>query len=127
MYPPGVVPPLALFHGVAGGYFETMGIRLVRGRGIDWGNVERSEPVVVVDELFADRFFPALNPIGEHIASNTPPARLGETPKPHWLTIVGVVANTPTRALAETQPTPQIYVPMSIAGGPTYPSPTWRP
>ena len=77
---------------------------LIRGRGIDWGNVERSEPVVVVDEVFAERFFPDQDPIGEHVASNRPPARPGETPSSTWLTIVGVVSNTPTRALAETQP-----------------------
>ena len=122
IYPPGTVPPLALFHAVAGSYFETMGIRLVRGRGIDWKSIDRAESVVVVDEVFADRFFPGLDPIGEHIASNRPPARVGETPQLEWLTIIGVVSQTPARALAETQPIPQIYMPMSIAGGPDIPS-----
>jgi putative ABC transport system permease protein len=31
---------------------------------------------------------------------------------------VGVVSNTPTRALAEADPLAQVYMPMSIAGGP---------
>ena len=99
---------------------QTMGIRVVRGRA-SIGEARRAESVVVVDELFASRFFPGQNPIGEHIASNRPPARVGETPTLEWLTIIGVVSHTPTRALAETQPIPQIYMPMSIAGGPDIP------
>ena len=43
-------PPIASFVAVAGGYFEAMGMRIVRGRGIDKGDVERNEPVVVVSE-----------------------------------------------------------------------------
>ncbi len=125
VYPPGTVPPVALFHAVAGGYFEAMGIRFVRGHGIDWGSVERNEAVVVVDELFAERFFRNQNPIGEHIASNRPAARPGETPSLSWLTIVGVVSNTPNHALAETDATPQLYMPMSIAGGPDIPRSTF--
>src|SRR5215469_2571034 len=40
---------------------------------------------------------------------------------PTWLTIVGVAANTPTFELAEATPSPQLYMPMSIAGGPDIP------
>jgi predicted lysophospholipase L1 biosynthesis ABC-type transport system permease subunit len=39
-------------------------------------------------------------------------------PPPAWLTIVGVVGNTPSAALVEADPTPKLYMPMSIAGGP---------
>jgi putative ABC transport system permease protein len=98
-----------------------MRIRLIRGRSIDRGDVERHEPVVVVDEVFADRFFPNQNPIGERVASNRPPAKPGEEPNFTWLTIVGVVSKTPTRVLADPNPTAQVYMPMSIAGGPDFP------
>ena len=40
---------------------------------------------------------------------------------PPWLTIVGVVSNTPFTALAERNPMPIVYMPMSIAGGPGIP------
>jgi putative ABC transport system permease protein len=118
--PPGTIPPIALFRAVAGGYFEAMGIRLLRGRGIERGDIERREPEVVVNEAFAGIFFPNRNPIGEHVASNRAPARSGEA-NLTWLTIVGVVSNTPTRALADPIPAPQLYMPMSIAGGPDSP------
>jgi putative ABC transport system permease protein len=120
--PPGTVPPLAVFSAVASGYFEDMGIRLIRGRSIDRGDIERREPVVVVDEVFAERMFPNQNPIGEHVASNRPPATLTEEASLTWLTIVGVVSRTPTRILADPNPTAQVYMPMSIAGGPDVPA-----
>ena len=118
--PPGTVPPLAVFNAIAAGYFDTMGIRLVRGRTLDRADIERREPVVVVDEVFAQRIFPNQNPIGEHVASNRPPTRPGENPN-LWLTIVGVVSKTPTRVLADSDPIAQLYMPMSIAGGPDVP------
>ena len=98
-----------------------MGIRLLRGRGINRSDVERSEPAVVVNEAFAERFFPGQNPIGKHVSSNRAPARPGEAPKLTWLTIVGIVSNTPTSVLADPNPASQLYMPMSIAGGPDYP------
>jgi putative ABC transport system permease protein len=118
---PGTVPPIALFRAIAGGYFEAMGIRLLRGRVVERSDIGRKEPAVVVNEAFAAVFFPNQNPIGERVASNRAPPRSGEAANLALLTIVGVVSNTPTRALAEPSPPPQLYMPMSIAGGPDFP------
>jgi putative ABC transport system permease protein len=113
-YPAGTLPPPALFNAVAGGYFEAMGTRILRGRGIDRSDVDRREPVVVVDQIFADRHFRGEDALGREIAFNRP----GELT---WLRIVGIAATTPTRALGEASPLPKIYMPMSIAGGPGIP------
>ena len=94
-------------------------------------DVERSEPNVVVNQAFADTVFPNPDPIGARIRSNAPPRRRdGAVPAgsawdggpPPWLTIVGIVSNTPIMALAERNPTPMVYMPMSIAGGPGIPA-----
>jgi putative ABC transport system permease protein len=124
VYPPGAIPPVALFRAIAGGYFEAMGMRILRGRGIDRGDVDRHESIVVINRTLADQFFPNQNPIGQRVATNLPPARAGEPPTHTWLTIVGIVANTPTFALAETNPIGQLFMPMSIAGGPDIPTST---
>jgi putative ABC transport system permease protein len=80
--------------------------------------------IVVINRALADQFFPNQNPIGQRVASNRAPARAGEPPTRTWLTIVGVVATTPTFALAEVNPIGQLFMPMSIAGGPDIPRST---
>ncbi len=122
----------ALLCAVADGYIEAMGIPLLRGRGIGPGDLEQPEPAVaVVNQAFVDVLFADQDPMGERVRSNAPPT---SEPRPDgaggwtwdgappWLTIVGVVANTPTRALAETTPVPRLYMPMSVAGGPDIPA-----
>jgi putative ABC transport system permease protein len=72
-----------------------------------------------VNKALADAFFPGKDPIGRRVRSSTPPR--STLPIPPWLTIIGVVSDTPTIALAEPAPMPQLYMPMSIAGGPDIP------
>ena len=115
----GTLQPRALFYAVAGGYFETTGMRLLRGRSIDRRDVERAEPVVVVNKALADTVFPSRDPIGQRLRS--PRLQNPSLNTPTSLEIVGVVANTPAVALAEPTPVPQVYMPMSIAGGPDVP------
>ena len=123
---------LARLCAVSGGHVQALGLRLLRGRAVERDDVERGQPNVVVNKAFADMVFPAGDPIGQRIRSNAPPRT---TPRPEgagnsawdggappWLTIVGVVSNTPFMALAERNPMPMVYMPMSIAGGPDIPS-----
>jgi predicted permease len=109
----------AWFRAVAGGYLETAGIRLIRGRTITQSDVDRREPVVVIDEALAAMYFPGQDPIGKRVRSGAPANP--KLPTPPWLEIVGLVARTPTGAL--TAPSlPQMYMPMSIAGRPDIPA-----
>src|SRR5438093_1460304 len=115
----GTLRPRALFYAVAGGYFEATGIRLLRGRFIDRGDVERGAPVAVVNTALADALFPNQDPLGKRFRSSGPPTSSPNAPP--WLEIVGVVSNTPVFSLAERTPVAQLYMPMSIAGGPDIP------
>ena len=89
--------PVVMFRAVAAEYFEVMGMRLLRGRTLSTDDVDFGYSNVVVNQRFADAYFPGQDPIGQRIASSRPPT----LPPPAWLTIVGIVANTPTMALAE--------------------------
>jgi putative ABC transport system permease protein len=71
--------PLVDTIGTRAGYFETMGMRVVAGRGFDRVRHEGVREAVV-DQLLARQFFPTGNPIGAAIPYN----KLS-------LTIVGVV------------------------------------
>jgi predicted permease len=82
---------------VDAGYFETMEIPLVQGRGFDSRDREGSAPVAIVNESFARRFWPGENPIGRRFSSRRGGARevigvakdgkywsLTEAPQPHF-------------------------------------------
>src|SRR5690348_2301419 len=50
------------------GYFHAMAIQLVKGRGISPADTADSEPVVVVNQAFAKRYFPNQDAVGGHIS-----------------------------------------------------------
>jgi putative ABC transport system permease protein len=106
--------PVVQFRAVADGFVETMGMRLLRGRTLNRDDVERQQANVMVNQAFADAYFPNQDALGRRVASSRPPS----LPPPAWLAIVGVVGNTPSAALVEVDPTPKLYMPMTIAGGP---------
>lgn len=59
--------PAGDFRVVTPGYFETMGIRLLRGRTIADSDGPTAPPVIVIDESFAKAVFGDANPIGRRI------------------------------------------------------------
>ncbi len=67
--------------GASSNYFRTMEIPLVQGRFFDDHDSEPKAPAVcIIDQKFADRFWPKQSPLGKRIGN----------PK-NWITIVGVV------------------------------------
>jgi putative ABC transport system permease protein len=73
------------------GYFETMKIPIVNGRGFESGDAA-GPPVVVVNEAMVKRFYPKVSPIGRRIrlccgdSAGPPTARVPN----QWYSIVGV-------------------------------------
>jgi predicted permease len=84
---------------VSPSYFETMGVRIARGRGFTDADRAGSEAVAVISETAARVFWSGRDPIGERIrfAPGTP-----------WMTVVGVAADVRTRRLGEP-PEPLLY------------------
>ena len=96
--PPGEFNTTA-FLTVSEQYFDTAGIRLLRGRGITRDDNLRSPDVVIVNEAFVRRYFPGEDPIGKRIAYG---ARSDEH---YWRTIVGLAADTREQLGQPAQPT----------------------
>jgi len=48
-------------------YFRTMQIPLLKGRFFDDHDITGSQSVAIVDQKFADRFWPNDNPVGKHV------------------------------------------------------------
>ena len=92
--------PSANFYAVSGGFFEAMGIRLIRGRTIDDGDRDGAPRVAVINETFARRFYPGEDPIGRRFIISQGPDDLRE--------IVGIVADTKQYGLAADTPA-QVY------------------
>ena len=53
-------------------YFETLGTRVVRGRGIDERDGPRAAMVAVVNEAFVRRFLPETDPLGRRLGIGGP-------------------------------------------------------
>src|SRR5512138_568184 len=60
--------PTADIRAVSPGYFETMGIRLARGRDFGTDDGRGAPPVAVVNEPFVRRFLPGGDPVGRRLA-----------------------------------------------------------
>ena len=100
--PPGQAN-LAAFLTVSEQYFDTAGIRLVRGRAIARDDTLQSPDIVVVNEAFARRYFPGEDPIGRRIAYGA------RNDNHYWRTIVGLAADTREQLGQPAKPT--IYAP----------------
>ncbi|MHC4147102.1 MAG: ABC transporter permease, partial [Planctomycetota bacterium] len=61
-------PRESLMLSVSEGYFETVGINLLKGRNFLDTDTGRSQDVVIVNEEFGRVFFPDENPLGQFIA-----------------------------------------------------------
>ena len=87
---------------VLGDYFRAVGIPLRSGRVFDSRDRVGSEPVMVINETLARRFFPGQDAVGQQI-------KLGshQSPGP-WYTIIGVVADSKNDGLIK-EARPQTY------------------
>ncbi len=86
------------------GYFATLGLPLLRGRTFTEMDQLKSERVVIVNELFVQKFFGARSSIGKRIW-------LGDEDAKHnriWSEIVGVVGNA-RDGNPRVAPRPEIY------------------
>jgi predicted permease len=77
--------PEAIYRAVLPGYFNAMGLPLLRGRDLTESDNEQGAPVVIVNERLARTQFPSQDPIGQRITTDNPSA-----PDARWMTIIGV-------------------------------------
>ena len=95
-----VISPSAV--DVTPGYFESMGVKLVRGRFFSEADTGGTLPVLIVDEKLAERFWPGQDPIGRRMYKPTDIDNLtAVNEKTVFLTVVGVVAEVKLHALTE--------------------------
>jgi putative ABC transport system permease protein len=89
---------------VTSNYFATVGLTLLRGRTFQASDTREAEPVVVVNDTLARRYFAGEDPIG-HRLTFAKPSIPGK-----WYRIAGVVEDERLEGL-DVAVTPIIYVP----------------
>jgi putative ABC transport system permease protein len=78
------------FRVVSPDYFSAMGIAVRRGRVFEAADRDRGEPVMVINEALARKYFPGEDPVGRRIASGD-----------GWARVVGVVESVAEGTLTD--------------------------
>ncbi len=96
---------------VTPGYFEAMGIRMVRGRAFEDRDDEKAERVVVIDERLAKRFWGDRDPVGQRMFTPDGTNDLTPTEKTQWMRVVGVTRSIRLASLGERESMGTYYKP----------------
>jgi len=98
--------PAAPVRIIASDYFKTAGIPLREGRSFDQRDQFNSIPVVIVNERFAEKYFPGQNVVGKRIK----PGFSADDSEEKMREIIGVVGNVKHRSLSN-EDSPEMYLP----------------
>jgi len=83
-------------------YFQTLEIPLVKGRDFSLEDAEKSQRVVIVNQTFAERYWPNREAVGKQLNSDL---------THEWFTVVGVARDSKVNQLNE-KATPFVYLPL---------------
>jgi predicted permease len=86
---------------IGGDFFETLGIRIARGRAIGPGDDAHTPPVGVINEAFARRYLPGVDPVGRRVNGRE---------------IVGVAQDSKYEDIRDPAP-PTLFVPIFQEAG----------
>jgi predicted permease len=95
-------PVITYRHVVGPGYFETLKIPILVGRAPGERDTATSQPVLAVNQAFANKYFHGENPVGHAI-------QFGSHVQSHEMQIVGVVQDVKYEHIRDEAP-PTVYV-----------------
>ena len=105
---------MAQYRPVSAGYFETIGIPLLRGRPFTSADTAEAPWVVVINDSMAREYWPSENPIGQRLQASGG--------QPTWRTVIGVVGDVLHEGL-DGAAKAEMYLPveqaMNIESNPT--------
>ena len=97
---------------VTPGYFEALGVRMVRGRAFTDQDREDAPPVAIVNEAMAKALWPGQDPVGHTL-------RMYGNPGMPWVPVVGVSRDILSKGVGKTTP-PTMIFPYAQAGKSAY-------
>jgi putative ABC transport system permease protein len=95
-------------------YFQTFGLRLLRGRLLSEPDIDSARHVAVVNEAFARTYFGTENPLGQEIKFDVFD-ELPDTPRDAYFEVIGVVTDFRNFGLLDP-PSAEAFLPRSISG-----------
>jgi putative ABC transport system permease protein len=93
---------------VTDGYFQTIKTPILRGRAFDTRDTKEAPPVIIIDQLTADRYFPGEDAVGKRIGMSVG----SENDERLYRTVIGVVPHLKVYGFEETKTLPQAYLSM---------------
>jgi putative ABC transport system permease protein len=105
-------PPEVTVVSVGPAYFETLGLRLVRGRSFTDADGTAGHESAIVNQRFVAMHFPGEDPLGRRIRLvDATPVRAYDASPTAAVTIVGISPTIRQRNFQEPDPDPVVYVP----------------
>jgi predicted permease len=83
-------------------YFKVLQATLLRGRSFTEGDEDGKQPVAIIDETTARKYWPTRDPLGRQV-------RFGKDPTHPWTTVVGIIKDIKSDGL-DINGVPHIYV-----------------
>lgn len=96
--PPSTDSPTGRFTPVSPGYFQTLGVKLLRGRDFTEADDVGRSGAVIINEMLARRYFPNEDPIGRRLQTGVPSSIWGAE-LPTSFEIVGVARDVKSLGL----------------------------
>ncbi|HEY7305920.1 MAG TPA: ABC transporter permease [Bryobacteraceae bacterium] len=104
----------AIYQLCSGGYFPTLGLKLLRGRVLTEQEVSDHRHVAVVNQTLVQKFFGKDDPLGRQITLKD----LGAIPEPvkdPSFTVVGVISDAKNQGIQEPV-LPEVFIPYTVTG-----------
>jgi predicted permease len=111
--PAGTAPGVSVVE-ISRGYFDTLSLPLIRGRGLSEADGQPAQSTAIANERFVEMFLDRERAVGARIALHAPGAPAAP---PAWTTIVGIAPNIRQRSAPD--PGPVISLPMGSTSPPT--------
>ncbi|RXH58772.1 protein of unknown function DUF214 [Granulicella sibirica] len=107
---------------VSQNYIPVMGIPMIAGRGFESRDTETSQPVSVINQALAKKFFPNVNPIGRHFLLDRHRRSKDTGPKERWIEVIGICADFHYSSLRREPPPVHfdLYRQQPVVGGMVY-------
>jgi predicted permease len=106
----------AIYQLCSDGYFRTLGLKVLRGRTLSPIEVSSARKVAVINQAFANKYFPSENPIGRQIIlkgmQKLPDGQAIDNPS---FEVIGVIADAKNRGIIEPAG-PEAFIPYTVTG-----------